>query len=271
MLIKYSGKYIEIYLKLKIAFLFSGFLSLICNAADPSVASFWASLDIVILAVVSSGLLFGGSFGSLELVWGSFSGCLPFLPFPVSPVFLFLLSSIFLFLLLLFCLLFFLLPFQHFPLLSSLSLLLSFSFASFAFRLAPPVAFCPPIARLFLLLLFCFILLLLCWLRSFPFSLPIVSSCLFFRHLRLRSTLSSCLHSDRRLLGDVGCRHLCFPFRLLRCSCPIPGPPTSFSFLLLLLLFLLFPNCRLGLLFVDFSCSFLPQGSSVLSFRLCWC
>ena len=49
---------------------------------------------------------------------------------------------------------------------------------SFLSSLAPPVAFCPPMVRLFLPSLFCLFLLLLCCLLSFPFSLPFVSSCL---------------------------------------------------------------------------------------------
>ena len=109
--------------------------------------------------------------------------------------------------------------------------------------LAPPVAFCPPMIRLFLRSLFCLFLLLLWCLLSFPFSFPVICSCLSSVASRLRSTVASCpffsCHlfllylSDHCLLGNASCRHLCFPFcRLLHYSCPIPGaspdPPSLF-------------------------------------------
>ena len=76
---------------------------------------------------------------------------------------------------------------------------------------------CPHVP--FLPSLICLFLLRLCCLLSFPFSLPVVSSCLSSSVAsRLQSTAASCLFfscclfllflSDHRLLGDAGCRHL---------------------------------------------------------------
>ena len=123
--------------------------------------------------------------------------------------------------------------------------------------LAPPVAFCPPITCLFLLSLFCLLLLLFCCLLSFPFSLPVVSSCLCSSVAsRLRSTVASCpffLSSlpvisfrpsppGRRQLSSPVLSFLSSPSLLLSYPWCLP-PPSS-------LLFFCFFSCSSCLLFV---------------------